>query len=279
MEIFELFCSESVIKEIKQNKIPCYVVAFFEFNNFKKTMECLLKKNEFLDIKVIENNSKYSETKFKPYILDLIKQGKVSEYFLFDNNVCSGIAKTLYPLIAADNNPSPYKMFTDGDLTIEEKNWLEEEIAILEQNEEVYAVGVDLSLDNLPNIEGADKWVPPARVIEGKNYAEGYTGGWFWLFRKNDFADVINHIKNNDLRYVDVSFHRYCTRVLNKKWARTKIAKARHLTWDNYVDPNDEYTIWKASIPFQEHWQQDKNCGYNVYTIDGEKYYDNREIN
>ncbi len=258
-----------IIEDVKQSKIPCYVIAFFEFANFQKTIECLLKKSDLLDIRVLENYSKYTEAKFKPYILDLLKQGKVSEYVLFEKNISCNMTKVFFEKFDFNKIKSPYFMLTDGDVVTREENWLEEEIAILADNKEVFAVGIDFSLENLPAIEGSDKWIPKPKECRGKNYVEGYTGAWFLLFRTNDFANLSNYLLKKELSFVDGNFHHYCKKN-KKKWARTKIAKARHLTWDNYANPDDEYNVWKASKTFKEHWYHKNYCDYTIYKKNGE---------
>ncbi len=84
----------------KKPKIPCFVMTYFEFDNFKKTIEELSKYEDQLDLKIVENKSKYTENKFAPYIKGLIKKGIVTEYFLFSENITNNaIKQSLWTLI------------------------------------------------------------------------------------------------------------------------------------------------------------------------------------
>ncbi len=162
---------------------------------------------------------------------------------------------------------SEYIMLTDGDLISENKNidWLQEEINILENHNDVFCVSIELSLNNLPtkHFPESINWVPRPR--EHKDYYEGFTGIHYCLFRKKEFFNLTNYTINNDLNYIDGEFHNYCKNILNKKWARTKKAKAIHLTWDNYSNPDDEYFQFKNSKTLEEHWNHSKYCDYKIY--------------
>jgi hypothetical protein len=254
---------EKILPDVIQHKIPCYVLAFFLFDEFKRCVDCLLKKSEYLDIKIIENNSKYTDKKFKPYILDLLGKGLISEYFLFEENISNNaIREIFYNYIDWKNIKSPFIMISDGDLLLE-GDWLEEEIDILTKNNEVFCVGMELTLENLPKVEGADKWVPKAKNHLFKNYKIGATGGWALLFRSKDLNDTINHLKKSNSNFIDGTFHNYAQSI-GKVWARTKKHKAYHLTWDIDFIPEHEYHEFR-NRPFSEKWCHEKSCAYTVY--------------
>lgn len=246
-------------------KIPCYVIAFYMFDNFKKCIESLMQKKDYLDIKIIENNSINTEKYFKPYILNLLNKKLVSEYFLFEKNINNNAIKKICFELKPEDIKSPYIMITDGDL-IFENNWLEEEVKILSKNKKIYAVGSELNLKNLPQISGASDWVPKAKTPFLKNYKEGYTGIWSLLFRTKDFWNTLDYLKENDLNFLDSNLHKYC-KYKNKIWARTKKTTAYHLTWDNY-SANDKYAQYKISKPLKEHWDTVQDCKYVIYKID-----------
>jgi len=242
------------------NKIPCYITAFFMFDFFKQTMQSLLKKSDKLDIKVVENYSKYTNQKFKPYIFDLISKGFISEYFLFEKNISSNAGREVaYNHIKHEDG---FIIRTDGDLVLQD-GWLEEQIKIMNNNKDVFAVGADLSLENLPKIEGADKWVPRAKKLLFKNYLLGPTGIWTVMFRAREFVEMARYFKDNGLVWVDAEMRNYAEKK-NMKWARTKKTKAYHLTWDLDVDPNHEYHEFRKK-PFQEKWLHNDTCGYVIY--------------
>ncbi len=256
-------------------KIPCYGLTFFDFENFKKSIESLLEKKEFLDIKIIENYSKNTEELFKPYIFDLLKQGLISEYFLFETNIAANAPNKIYYdhlLLDAKVQKSKYVMITDLDLLFE-KDWLEEELAIVKNNNDVLCVGLDLSLENLPDIELPEKWVHP--LVKGKewwvptpmeeeDYLLGYTGGWGLLFRTKQFLAILNAFKEKNLLMRDEQMHHFAIHH-KMKWVRTKRNKAYHLTWDNYTN-NDEYMQWKSQYTVREIWDTKKASNYILYT-------------
>ncbi len=258
-------------------KIPCYGLTFFDFDNFKKSIESLLEKKDFLDIKIIENYSKHTEEKFKPYIFDLLEKELISEYFLFDENVAANAPNKIYYdhlLLDKKVQKSKYTMITDLDLVFE-NDWLEEELAILKNHEDVLCVGVDLSLENLPDIDLPQKWVHP--VVKGKEwwvptpreeekYLLGYTGGWGLLFRTKQFLLMLEAFKSKNLLMRDEQMHHFAIHY-KAKWVRTKRNKAYHLTWDNYSN-NDEYMQWKSQFSINEIWDMKKACNYTIYRKD-----------
>ena len=64
-------------------KVPCLVVAYFDFESIRTTIECLLKQGDSLDLTVVENPSALTASRIRPYLLDLVVAGAVSQYFLF----------------------------------------------------------------------------------------------------------------------------------------------------------------------------------------------------
>ena len=255
----------SVLKNIKF-KIPIYVVAFFMFDNFKKCMESLITYKDYLDIKIIENDSKYSKTHFMPYIKDLIKKGIVSEYFYFEKNINNNAFAEVFNTVNFDELKSPYIMVTDGDLEFD-FGFLEEEIEIIQKNKEVFCVGTDLYTSNLPKIKGAENWILKPKRQWFKNYNKGLTGIWGLLFKKENFLSALQYIKNEGMIIVDDNLHKYA-RKRKLVWARTMKNKAWHLTWNNYGDKNNEYAQFKRTKTFDEHWKTLQKCEFVLYTKD-----------
>jgi len=252
------------LERIKKNKIPCYVLIYYCFDNFKKSMESLFKKSAYLDIKVIENYSKYTEAKIKPYVMDLLQQGLISEYFLFDANIANNATHEVLLRLNYDDIKSPYMMITDGDLVFK-GDWLEEEIGILSASDNIYAVGTSIDESNLPNIAGAELWVAKKDDPQYKYISVAYTGMVGLLMRSKDVCAAMEILTANDGSFYDLHLHKICS-YKKKLWVRTKINNAYHLTWDNYMRPNDEYGQWKLSTPYEEVWKIGRKSDYTIYT-------------
>lgn len=250
------------------DKIPCRITIFSEFDIIKKSLEFYTKYSDRLLITVIENRSDNTEGLIKPYVLDLLKQGKICKYILFDKNISSNASVMVFRQNLFEMTNSPYVIATEGDLICEDEHWLDEEISILEQNPEVFVVGMDMSLENLPKVKNAENWVPPAIPVEDKNYQLGNTGGWCLLYRKDDYKKIFKHIviQKNSVP-IDSEQGKYCNN-MGKIWTRTKKAKVYHLTWDIYKNPEHPYTKMKRKMGFSKIWLQKKYCGYRIYQKD-----------
>lgn len=254
----------------KQNikgKIPCLVIVFFNTEITKKTLNFLTKYNDILDITVIENYSPNTEFEIKPYLINLLMNDRISRYILFEKNIAMNTLKTIFNNNIIDLSTPEYIMITDGDLIVVEGDWLNEEINILRNNTDIFACGINLSLDNLPlkTCPGADKWFPPAKM-EYTDYYEGLTGTTLLLMRTSYFKDYLAFAIEKDLECIDTHMHYYCYRFAHKKWARTKLNKAIHLTWDEYNNPDSLYTKFKHSKPVNDIWYHKDYCPFEVYT-------------
>lgn len=258
-----------------KEKIPCFIVVFFDFETVKKSLDFITKYSDRLDITIIENHSDYTKSHIKPYILDLIKEGKVNNYYLFDENIGANAGETVIKINAANIKMHPYFIISDGDLVIDDENWLNEQIEIIENNPEVFATGVELDLSNLPVAAAPDAvhWVPKALDLPNKTYKEGPTGGWFLLSRSDDFLNIIRTMHQTGEKLVDSNLFKYCYSQLNKKWARTKKCIAKHLTWDLYATPDHPYNKWKLSQPLIDLWHHDRYCGFTLINKDSSKHY------
>lgn len=214
--------------ENNTSKIPCYVTVFFDFENTKKALDYITRYNDKLDIIVLENKSENTETQIKPYISNLLDENKIEKYFLFEKNIAANALKLAFIHDIDYIMKHDKLMFHDGDLLFDNDNWLEEEVSILEENPEVFAVGAQLDMSNLPSPKvcpGSENWIPKGIEHEDKNYIEGLTGNWFMLFKMIDVVPVLLDIVKNDYPFIDGTLHQYCYRLLNKRWARTKNQK------------------------------------------------------
>ncbi|MDR1849156.1 MAG: hypothetical protein LBQ75_03875, partial [Zoogloeaceae bacterium] len=251
-------------------KIPCYVLTFFDHETVIKSLNFLVQYSARLDIMVIENFSDYTESHIKPYLADLLKQGKISRYFLFEENIGMNAMETV---IAHDREKlaeHEYFMITDGDLTVQDPGWLDEQISIL-ANPEVAVSGVRLDMTNLPSSDkypDAPQWVPPAIEVAGKNYLEGKTGWSLALFKTGIFFLVLDLIKAKKGQLSDANSFHILEKHLGLKWVKTKKAQAYHLTWDVYADPDHPYAKWKLAHTYHEIWHHSRYCDYALFDKD-----------
>lgn len=238
------------------SKVPLYFFAYFDFDVIKTSFESLYPKASQLDIVVIENRSPSTEDKIKPYFLKLLKEGKISRYYLADKNLANNTVEIVLAKEIKRIAKSEYVFFTDGDLLIPDNaDWLEEQLTIIKNNTEVFACGITLSLHNLPlkTFPEATNWIP-ADKAEYDTYFEVRTGAHLLVFRTADFMAFWTHMEKQKLNFVDGAMHRFCYNIYNKQWARTKRNEARHLTWDSYADLNHPYTKQKLSQSFKNTW-------------------------
>ncbi|MDB5177149.1 MAG: hypothetical protein JWN75_817 [Candidatus Saccharibacteria bacterium] len=237
-----------------QKKIPCYVLIFDQVDIIKKSLNFLSSHANSLDIIVIENPSNNSP-KIKKIVDKLGKEGLIKRHYLMDKNVTSAAVKTVLDEEKSYILKHKYILLTDGDITVDDSHWLQEQRKILSRNREVLACGVSLDMSNLPlsTFPEANNWIPPDINVK-RDYFEALTGGHLVLVRSKILFTYTDWLSKNDLSFVDGNFHKYCYEVVGKKWARTKKAKAYHLTWDLYADLSHPYTKFKLSKSFHDTW-------------------------
>lgn len=260
----EQLCAKTV------NKIPCIVLIYWEFDFIKTTIDYLLKYTQELDLYVVENSSKNTNTVIKPYILDLINQQKIKKYFLFDFNISNNAMEMVLNSEELDINDSKYILLTDGDLLPENDEWLSEQLKILENNLDVFCCGLNMTLTNLPVevIPSSVNWYPKPLEIH-EDYEEGMTGHHFMMLRSRELKLFLKYQQKNNLKYVDSVIQAYCYSVLGKKWARTKVSKVRHLKWD-IVNKNYDHSYLNKKRLVRQTWYHDFYSSYEVF---GQKHY------
>lgn len=241
------------------NKIPCYVIVFFDVPTVQKSLDFLCGFSDQLDISVIENPSKYT-SQIKPYVKDLMDAGKVSAYYLFEKNISSNAVRTIARTVQTD---SEYVVFTDGDL-IADSTWLEESLKILNKHAHLNAVSTELSMHNLPvkAFPEAVNWVPPPiRITE--DYVEGSGGHHLLVLRSKLVKPFLEFLDTCKLTWTDGSLRLFLAKHHTAgSWVKTLHSKATHLTWDLYADRNHEYTLLRESKTPQQWWDHNEFCGY-----------------
>jgi hypothetical protein len=243
-------------------KIPVFMIVFFDCEVIRKTLESLLPLKNYIEIILIENPSEYSADIFicsKEYQ----NLGLVKKHFLFEKNI---MANAMLEILYKEFKLASYEyvVVTDGDLRLLDLGWLEEAKETL-KNREVFAIGVSLDMHNLPTkiFPESINWVPHDISIS-KKYIEADTGMHFLTLTGKTLHLAVEYINNNNLIFTDFNLKKYSKEVLNKKWCRTRNAKAAHLTWDSYSNPEHPYTQFKLTKTFDEHWNQRLKASYKV---------------
>lgn len=249
-------------KSKKQEKIPCYVLVFDQIDIIRKSLDFLVRFNDKLDIIVIENPSP-NTPKIRNIIEALGHNKLLKQYYLFEKNITNNAYDIVLSKDISKIRKHNYVMFTDGDLTCDNDNWLTEETNILKHNNNVFACGISLDKSNLPlkSFPDAKNWIPKD-IDEKDDYFEAFTGGHLLLFRGKEFASFLEWKKLNKQVFIDSVMHKYCHENLSKKWARTKHAEAYHHTWDLYQYKDNPYTKLKIKKGFENTWKHNDTANY-----------------
>ncbi len=248
----------------EKKKIPCFVLIFDQVEIIRKTLDFLAEYKDRLDIIALENPSD-NTPEIKKMIDEFGKAGVVKRYYLFDKNVTGAAYTAAIKNEMESVRKSPYAVITDGDVTVDNGDWLKEEIKVLKKHKDVFAIGTTLDKVNLPleTFPEATGWIPED-IHEYPDFFAVNTGAHLLLLRGQELADFIAWKDENDLQFVDGTLHRYASEVLHKKWARTKNAKAYHLTWDLYFDRNHPYTKMKLDKSFKATWHHSDTSDYKL---------------
>lgn len=233
------------------------MLAFFDAEVIEKALAAMQPFCDRLEIILVENASEHSHT-IREVVWGFMRSGLVSRYFFFLENV-SGIAVSTILRQHIDCRAHEFVMLCDADIAPLDPDWLDEEISVLRNHPEVYAIGGTLEMSNLPlaQFSDADTWVAPPTADHG-DYLEGPTGGWGLLFRGPQLAAMLEHLANRGERLIDGEMWLYCYGILGLRWARTKRAKVYHLTWDSYQNPDHPYTRYKRGKSLTEHWRHER---------------------
>jgi hypothetical protein len=228
------------------NKHICILICYKNFEHIKKCFESLY--NDEIDFFIVEN---YSENSDK--IKDLFFKKNVVGYIQFEKNITNNALSIFVKDYENILNKYEYVTFSDCDLIIENNKDTFNEIIKNLNLKNVLVSCVDLKMDNLPNVSGSKSWIPPALSITDE-YIEGASGVHLmtlkgenlWLVKNTNFLDSTIRSKVHSE---------------NKKWVKTLINKAYHLTWDLYFDGSDYYDYKKSSSNL---WSHNNTCDYKI---------------
>ncbi|HKR82350.1 MAG TPA: hypothetical protein VJR27_05140 [Candidatus Saccharimonadales bacterium] len=248
----------------EKKKIPCFVLIFDQVAIIKKTLEFLATYKDRLDVIALENPSD-NTPEIKKIVDALGATGGIKRHYLFDKNITSAVFTAAIKNEAEAVRKNPYVVVTDGDVVVTNDDWLKEEMRVIKKHDDVFAIGTTLDKQNLPleTFPEAGGWIPED-IAEHRDYFEVNTGAHLLLLRGQELLDFVVWKDEHNLQFVDGALHRYAAEVLHKKWARTKHAKAYHLTWDLYFDRNHPYTKMKLDKGFKAIWHHSDTAGYKI---------------
>lgn len=246
----------------KKTKIPCYVMIYEQLDIITKCLDSLTQSNNELEIIVIENPSTNSK-EISKYVHSLGKRGLIARYYQLDSNIAGNAFSMVLLSELEQIKKSRHVIISDGDLVPSSESWLNEELAVLKRNREVFSCGVTLSKSNLPiaTFPESTHWIPDD-IAETPNYIEALTGAHLLAFRSKELVQFLSWINKEQLNFVDGNLHKFAYDVLHKKWSRTREASAYHLTWDLYSDLKHDYTVFKTSRSFNDIWHNNQTAAF-----------------
>ncbi|MDB5164325.1 MAG: hypothetical protein JWS12_943 [Candidatus Saccharibacteria bacterium] len=249
---------------LKKKKLLTYVLVFDQYHIIRKTLDFMTAFSDQLEIVIIENPSPNSP-KIKKLIDSYGNAGKLKRHYLFEDNIAANVFSVVLERERSVIKKHSLVMLTDGDLICKDGDWLKEEISILKHNPSVFVCGVSLNSFNLPikTFPEAKNWIP-LDISEQEDYFEARTGLHLLTLSSTDLLGFLDWFKAHEHPFVDSTLHYYCYDILGKKWARTKKAKARHLTWDLYGDLENSYTRLKTSKSHKEMWFHLKKADFSL---------------
>lgn len=234
-------------------KIPT-VILFYK--NWHFLLQMLSRMDERCEITIIHNLSKETE-QFIDVLNQWVKNGLIHKHIIFSENIANNAVKVVFRDALVDFGDAEYFILTDGDL-LPDRGWLDEHMSILNKHDNVFVVGSDLYMDNLPQY--GQGWVPVA--IDRGDYLDGKFGTHLMTFRTDDFNMMVDFLLKNNQSFCDTNYHLYAER-WKQKSVKTKQAKSVHLTWDLYRDINHPYT--KERLNNKNIWLTNKEVKYEVY--------------
>jgi hypothetical protein len=243
-------------------RIPCVLIIFFDVEVVRKTLEGLQPFCDRLEIIVVENASPHSPA-IRDVVRRFMKSGLVARYFFFLQN----ISLNAYDVILRreiDSSRHEFVLISDGDFEPLDPDWLDEMVHVLRSHDEVYCIAGSIDTANLPvnNFgESTKDWVPPPIADRGE-YLEALSGIFVLLFRGQQLAATLDYLAGSGEKFLNPGLHNYCYRICEKRWAKTKRARFRHLAWDSYQDLNHPYTQFKLSKSFVQHFRLDRTSDY-----------------
>lgn len=252
------------------HKLPCFMLAYFDEECIRRSIQSLTPLLDRLALHVVENCSPNSDTSIAELRRACLDKHQCQSWVRYKQNISGNALLDVLTRNVASWRDVPYVILTDGDLECD-PGWFDESMSIFKLSDEIAAVGVELSMENLPvaTFPDARTWVPPAKP-HPDGYSEGFTGGHLLVLRTDFLADFLEYRQRYALPMVDAVVHTFSIR-RRKKWARTTKHKAWHITWSIYQDLDHPYTRHKCELmKKRDCWKHQRLSAATVFTRDGE---------
>lgn len=225
----------------------CVFICFNNVEHIIKSFDSIYRKDT--DYFIIENKSDNSSL-IENYFIN--KRDDIGKYIQFNKNISNNAMSIFIKDFNKILKEYSYVTITDGDLYVQDIQSTFQEIFKNLSYPEVLISCVDLSMNNLPDVPGANSWIPQGTQI--RDYISCFTGIHLMTVKAENF-----YILEKD-KFVDSYFHQI-TLFLNKIWAKTLINKAYHLTWDLYTE-NNPYYLAKLHTP--NIWNHERISDYRI---------------
>ena len=227
-------------------KHACILFCYNNYEHIITSYESL--RTPGIDFFVLENKSMYSE-KIESYF----KTQDIKGYVQFEENISNNAIPVYFKNYKHLFTDYDYLTFTDCDLEVKDSSNTFSEIVKNLNIERVGMSCVDLSMENFPyHIPGSEGWIPNPRNITN-DFTECPTGGHLLTLKKENFDVFFNTDPFLDSILVSVIASK------NLIWVKTKVNKAKHLTWDLYREGEEYYQFKKNN---QHIWNHSATSNY-----------------
>jgi hypothetical protein len=260
-------------------KIPCFVLTWLDHDALKRQVDTVTAEYaDRLDLIIVENKSRASETIIRPYLRQKVMEGLVHKCYFFQYNIGSSAMSIIRNAHVDYIRNCPYVITTDGDIIPIKKGWLEEEISILESDPNIHAVSLNLQLDNLP-IDNQPLLAAQILCADGYGLAEPHekyieldTGHFFTLMRGPEYAGYLDWSIRRRKPQRDNVHRKYCNKILGKKWVKTKERNAINGSWSQ-LNGESPYFGLRYARDENHIFMVHRSCPYWEFNANGEFYH------
>jgi len=221
-------------------KIVCIFLAYRNLDVIQMSLESILveaitlPKNISLDIVVVENYSENTEHQIKPYLIDQVRNRRISKYISLDENITNNAIE-----VACENVDLAcydYVIITDGDIFVPQGTVVEQ-LNILKKCAETFACGltVDYLAWNTNEIKkGKGQYLQNLRqdwmnLRDDLIYVPIPGGFWFVMFKTEDWQTILRIFSLNGIRILDGVIQKFARSIFKRHWVQSKKSVGREL--------------------------------------------------
>lgn len=221
-------------------------------------VDSIINHNDCVDLIVIDSQSSRSKN-IESYCNLLLRSGNIRGFIQADDNYLGNIWKVNQYLkhVFSDYD---YICMTDLDLKIVSPkfNWINNLTDILERRNDIGAVSIDF--EPMPPVSDHFVFVKdhPELKLEGENFWNMLTDGWFYTVRKNEFMEYLN-TSQSQLGPGMHGYNDFCYS-RGRMIGRTDII-AKHYGWLRY-DPEWNGAYNECGLNFKMETSESNNQAY-----------------